>query len=118
MKPTSLIPALLVAAAALSSLAAPAGAASEPPSTGEQAAKAGPTKVEPHSHLQEKTGMRPQKKAAKRKQEEKKNDAKDEAKDDAKEELKDDAKDDAGAKGGKVRADKDKTRHLHPRDAK
>lgn len=105
------IPALVLAAtASLSAIAA------EPPkATGQQAGQAPATQVQPHSHLQEKTGIMPQKKSA--------GATPDKAKDAASATTEEGAAaapkpKSAATKSGKAKADKDKTKHFHPRDGK
>lgn len=95
---TVTIPAIVLAAAA--SLTSLAATATEPPKvTDPQAEKAGASAVTPHSHLQEKTGIAPQKKSAKAKPGEAKTLA-------------------PPASKGTLKADKDKSKHFHPRDGK
>lgn len=114
MKAIFTIPALVLAAAACVSFAASAATATEPPKAAEaQADNADAKKVQPHSHLQEKTGMMPQKKSAKAKHEEEK--AETPA---ATEDKSGAATQPKSPSGKKLRADKDKSRHYHPRDAK
>lgn len=108
------IPALVLAATA-SLTAITAAAAEQQKTTEQQADKAPATKVQPHSHLEEKTGMRPQKKADKATPE-KEQDANSATK--AEEEATTKKPKAAATKSGKLRADKDKTKHYHPRDGK
>lgn len=110
------IPALILAAAACASFTALAATAAEPAKAAEvQADKADARKVQPHSHLQEKTGIMPQKKAAKAKPEEEKSETPAATGDQAAVSAEPKA---PGAKRAKVKADKDKTKHFHPRDGK
>lgn len=88
MKLKAVVPALLFVAA--SSLSVGALAADADKATTEAPAQ----KMKPHSHMQEKTGIAPKDAAPAAEQ-----------------------KADA-AKSNKPRADKDKARHLHPRDGK
>ena len=112
----SSIPALLVAAAACVSLTALAAPAADAPKTTEaQAAKAGTTTVQPHSHLQEKTGIVPRKNMAKAKPDAQKGDTP--AASDEKVAAESPATS-ANAKGGKVKPEKDTSKHFHPRDGK
>ena len=63
MKRATTIATIVLAATGCTSLGAFAATATEPPKVAEvQAAGAATTKAQPHSHLQEKTGMAPQKK--------------------------------------------------------
>lgn len=109
----STIPALVLAAAA--SLAAVTAAAEPQKTTGQQADKAPAAKMQPHSHLEEKTGMRPQKKTDKAtsdKQQEANSASKAEG------EAATEKPKTAATQSGKFRADKDKAKHFHPRDGK
>ncbi len=114
MKSVSTIPALIMAAAACVSLTAFAASPTEPPQAAAvQTDKPDAKKVQPHSHLQEKTGMMPQKKTAKAKPEEEK------AETPAATEDKSAASTQPKSSGAKkLRADLDKTKHYHPRDGK
>lgn len=110
-----MIPALFLAAASCISLTALPAAATEPPEAARAPAKADPKKMQPHSHLQEKTGIAPQQKPAKARRDDVKGDAS--AVPDATSAAPDEPKA-AGAKGAQVKADKDKSKHFHPRDGK
>lgn len=100
-----MIPALFLAAACASLAALPAAATEPQEAAPTQAVKADAKKMQSHSHLQEKSGIAPHKKSAK--------DAAPAATDDTSAEPKA-----AGAKSAKVKADKDNSRHIHPRDGK
>ena len=111
----STIPALVLIAAACVSFTAFAAGQTEPSKAVEvQADKAEPKKMQPHSHLQEKTGMMPQKKSPKAAPEEKGN-ATSAATDD--QSASTEAKP-SSAKSKKMKANKDKSKHFHPRDGK
>lgn len=110
------IPALVLTAAACVSFTAFAASPTEPSKSVEvQADKAAPTKVQPHSHLQEKTGMTPQKKSPKGAPEEKRSATSAASEDQAGASTEPKS---SSAKGKKVKADKDKSKHFHPRDGK
>ena len=114
MKAVTTIPALIVAAAACVSFAAFAANATEPQQAAEaQAAKPDAKKMQPHSHLQEKTGMMPQKKSAKAKTEGEKTETAAATEDNPATSSQPKS---SGTK--KLRADLDKTKHFHPRDGK
>jgi hypothetical protein len=102
----------LVLAATASVTSMPA-AAEPPKTTGQQANEASATRVQPHSHLQEKTGIMPQKKMAKTAPEKEPD-----ASSTTKEEADSAQKSKPAPAKGKVRADKDQSRHYHPRDGK
>lgn len=97
MKLVTIAALVLAATASLS-----AGAA-----TGQQADKAPATTVQPHSHLQEKTGIMPQKKPAKTTPEKEQETTPATAQEA-----------EAATQGSKRKADKDRTKHFHPRDGK
>jgi hypothetical protein len=113
MKSIFTIPTLVLATAACS-FATTAAAANAPPKAAEaQADNAEVKKVQPHSHSQEKTGMMPQKKPSKAKPAEEKADPAV-----ATEDIPADSTKSKSSSGKKLRADKDKSRHYHPRDGK
>ena len=114
MKSVSTIPALIMAAAACVSLTAFAASPTEPPQAAAvQTDKPDAKKVQPHSHLQEKTGMMPQKKTAKAKPEEEKAEIVV-----ATEDKQADSTKPKSPSSKKLRADQDKSKHYHPRDGK
>lgn len=85
MKLNAILTTLLMAAAASLSVGAYAADADKTPAAEPQTAKPAADAMKPHSHMQEKTGVAPQKKMA---------------------------------TDAKTNAAKDKSKHLHPRDAK
>lgn len=109
------IPALFLAAACASFTAFAASPTDAPKAAEAQAAHAEPTKVQAHSHLQEKTGIMPNKKSAKARPEEEKGDIPAAAEDKSAAAAQSKS---SGATRGKVKADKDKSKHFHPRDGK
>ncbi|RLM52645.1 hypothetical protein DVK02_16290 [Halobellus sp. Atlit-31R] len=117
MKSVSSLPALLLAAVVCA--AAPVAFAAAPVDPGDAQAKKGEAKpVQPHSHLQEKTGMMPQKRAAKDHPADKKADAPEQTDEQSKAEAVQTSAEKDKKKGSKMRADKDKSKHFHPRDGK
>lgn len=116
MKLRAIIAAIVASAASSILVGTCAVAAQAAPKAGEMlAAKAGASNTQPHSHLQQKTGMIPQQKSATA--------TADQAEANQPTAIEGSsaapaAKKSSSAKRAKTKADKDKSKHFHPRDGK